>query len=392
MKRIIILFFLALGAFSGLSRAAIVEGLYEAEVPVADQGANERLRAMSIALAQVIAKVSGNAEAPQLPAMQQVLKSPSELVQQFRYRRMPATPATAQSAAPSQPVPPADRELAWFRFDEHAVNRVLRGNGLPVWGRTRPATLAWIAVEQDGARFLLGGDNNEDLRQTLLQDAKRSGLALLFPLLDLEDQHNLNFADVWGGFQSAITDASERYQPDAILVGRLNLSSTDQWEARWSLYEKGQSQDWTGQYAQMNDVLQAGVTGAVGLLAKRYAPVFAEDEPGVFKLDVDGVNSLKDVAHLSNYLKSLEQVKDVFLTRVDPGSASFRLDIRGSSQGLQQTIALGNTLSVAPVTTMPESADAGEAGAGQTSVPGMNGAPADTTVSTATEYHYRMRH
>lgn len=388
MKRIIIyLFLLAVSTLSGVSHAAIVEGLYEAEVPVADQGTGERTRAMSAALAEVIAKVSGNAEAPQLASMQGVLKSPSQLVQQFRYRRMKPTPGASSQQS-------RYKELAWFRFDEHAVNRVLRSNNLPVWGRTRPATLAWIAVEQDGSRFLLGGDANEDLQQMVLQDAKRSGLALIFPLLDLDDQHNLTFADVWGGFQSAISEASERYKPDAILVGRLNLDSSDQWQARWSLYENGKSQDWSGRYPQISAVMQAGVSGALGLLAKRYALVFAEDEPGVFKLAVDGVNSLKDFARLQAYLKSLEQVKKVFVTRVDPGSASFRLDIRGSSEGLRQTIALGNTLSIAPETTaMPDAQTmANNQMPGNSMMPGINNPASGGTVTASAEYRYRMRH
>ena len=94
MKRIFILLVLTLGAgYLGGSQAAIVEGLYEAEVPVADQGADERLRAMSVALAQVIAKVSGNAAAAQMQGIQEVLKNPSQFVQQFRYRRVSASPA-----------------------------------------------------------------------------------------------------------------------------------------------------------------------------------------------------------------------------------------------------------------------------------------------------------
>lgn len=385
LKRIIIVtVIMLLGAVSGLARAAIVEGLYEAEVPVTNQGDSERDRAMSLALAQVITKVSGNVQATQMPAFQDVLKNPSQYMQQFRYKRLPASAATTSSAAPGQPAAPT--ELAWFRFDQHAVNRLLRGNGLPVWGKTRPATLAWIAVEQDGSRFILGGDSNEDLKQALTQDAKRNGLALVFPLLDLDDQRNLTFADIWGGFQSAITDASERYQPDAILVGRLSLSSSDQWSARWSLYQQGQSQDWSGQYSTINDVLQAGTTGTLTILAKRYAQVFSEDEPGVFRISVDGVNNLKDFARLSHYLKSLEQVKNVHVTRVDPGSASFRLNIRGSSQGLVQTIALGNTLVVAPAATVST------AGSDSTSpmMPEMTSPTSDNTVAAASEYHYRM--
>ena len=84
------------------------------------------------------------------------------------------------------------------------------------------------------------------------------------------------------------------------------------------------------------------------------------------------------------------QVKEVYVTRVDPGSASFRLDVRGNSQGLRQTIALGNMLAVAPVNTTPGTGGSGDVSNPPIPVPGMNPDVAGGTVPPATEFHYRM--
>lgn len=378
-------------------QAAVLKGLYEAEVPVSNQGKSERSRAMSVALAEIFARVSGDARAAGIEGLKDAISKPSQYVEQFRYHKITDTRGISA---------PEMTEQVWFRFDEQAVNQVLRGNGLPVWGKTRPTTLAWIAVEQDGSRFILGGgDANEDLRLMLEKDARSRGLALLLPLMDLEDQQNMRFGDLWGEFQNAIKAASQRYQPDAILIGRLFLSPSDEWQARWTLIDEGRNLSWQAQYPRMKDVMTVGVAGALELLAKRYAQVFADTDPGEFLLAVDGVSTLKDFARLSEYLKSLGQVTAVLATRVRPDSASFRLDIRGNPEGLRQTIALGNMLAKAVVPSGPGMpglpSDAGS-GAGQSdlvdiSVPVV--APGELlptqpgtfqTLSSVTEYRYQL--
>jgi hypothetical protein len=296
---------------------------------------------MSEALEQVFKKVSGRSNTQSLPGIADALNHADRFLQQYLYRSVNEVQYPIPQAGP-------DSQLAWFRFDEHAVNKVLRENSLPVWGHTRPATLVWLGIEENGSRYMLGADSAEELRDLLEYEAQRQGMALVLPLLDLEDQRSLSFADLWGNFQDSILSASNRYQAESVLVGRLSLTSSDSWLGRWTLYESGRSASWQSQGNYADQVLVTGIGGAVEALANRYA--LDDDNQGVVLLAVTGVGSLQDYARVSSYLNSLELVKDIQPTVIDADSARFRLDIRGNAEGLAQTIRLGNVLQEQQVT------------------------------------------
>jgi len=255
-------------------------------------------------------------------------------VQQYRDKKRPRTSANVDSR----------QELVWFRFDEKAINSVLRQNSIPVWGKTRPATLIWLAVEDGNGRYLIGGESLADLQNMLEQEARRFGVKLIIPLLDLEDQMALRFADVWGNFQGAISNASTRYQADAILVGRAAVSDDNEWEIKWVLYENGQATTWGVQSMDVEEVMSSGIIGTLEILASRFTEMFAAGNDGSVRITVSDVNSLKGFARVARYLKSLEQVTRVQPADLNLGKISFDLELRGSAQGLAQTIALGNTL------------------------------------------------
>ncbi len=336
-------FFTILFLTVSTAEAAIVDGLYEAEVLVKSQSRSERNQAMSSALAQVFQKVSGRSNTQTLPGIADAISHADQFLQQYLYRGLHET---------QYPIPQADpsSQLAWFRFDEQAVNRVLRENNLPVWGHTRPATLVWMGIEQNGSRYMLGSDSAEELRDILEYEAQRQGMALVLPLLDLQDQRTLSFADLWGNFQDSILSASSRYQADAVLVGRVSLTSSDVWQGRWTLYESGRSVSWQSQGNYPDEVVSTGVVGTVEALANRYAQAPSDDIPGVVVLAVTGVTNLKDYARVSSYLNSLELVKDLQPTVISDNSARFKLDIRGNAEGLAQTIKLGNVLQEEQIT------------------------------------------
>jgi hypothetical protein len=319
------------------AEAAIVQGLYESEKLVSSQSKSQREEAMKNALTEVLAKVSGRPDVGTVPDIQSALDKAGNYVQQYRYQKIPENSYLSTEAAQGS-------QIIWLQFDEQAVNKLLQKNNLPVWGRTRPTTLIWLAVEQDGARYMIGSNSQEEIRYALENEAKRRGVATVLPLLDLEDQQKLTFADVWNNNQEPIFQASQRYQAEAILVGRLNQAADNSWQARWVLYEGGQGLSWNAQGSAMYQPLDTGVLGTLEILGSRYAQVYDDSAPGVFNIAIVDVKSLDQFARVSQYLQSLEQVQNVHTTHVDNNSVTYRLDIRGNSKGLIQTIGLGNVL------------------------------------------------
>lgn len=339
MKSMLSYLGLLLLPFSGY--AAQLEGLYEAEVAVVDQSSNTRNAAMGVALAEVLVKVSGRPDVLKQPGIAELMQNPAVLVQQYLYRKL-SEEAKKQST---------NTHLLWFQFDEKPLNNALRNKGIAVWGKTRPATVVWIAVEQGNARSLLGGEALADIRLVLEQQAKRNGVALIVPLNDLEDQMALKFADVWGNFQDAIIRASARYQGEAILVGRISQASANDWSARWDLYEGGRTSNWSAQSAVLVDVINSGIVGNMEILASRFRDLVASGSgTGSLTLTVQDVRSLTGFNRVSRYLKSLEQITAVKPIQIAAGQASFLVELRGSIEGLAQTLALGNTLRKAALT------------------------------------------
>ncbi len=342
MKR---LFFLFLCLFPLVAGATTVRDLYDFRLIVADQGEAERERAVRRAFADLLVRVSGDRQAPAGEAGQALLGEASRYLRQFRYSSlaMPGFPAT-DSQGPYTPL-----QQIHLVFDEEGVNRALWRQGLPVWGKNRPATLVWLAVQEGGRRWLAGSEAGEDLLAPLRQRAAWRGLPVVFPLLDLQDQIALDVNEVWGNFAESIRAASRRYRPEAILVGRLLHLPDGEWLGRWSLYFEGDEVlNWEQRGDQAAPIVVAGIDQVADELASRYAQVAGEHDAGEFLLRVAGVRALADFVRAERYLRSLAPVEQVQVAVVEPGQVTFRLRLRGSRGGLEKAIALSPVLEPLP--------------------------------------------
>ena len=327
-------------SFSHRVLADEVASLYEARVPVESQDRELRTQALRSAFSEVLVRVSGRAElvdATAFPAVQQAIESATRYAQQYRYVRSEPDTATGQASL-----------ILWVRFDETAVNRLLRENHLPVWGSTRPATLVWLVIDNRGQRQLVGSDPRNETYVSLQQRATLRGVPLRFPLLDLTDRSAVRVSDVWGNFESTILRASERYQTEAVLVGRVFQGYSGHWSARWSLYVDSRRQDWSLTGQSITDVLQPGIDKTAEALAVRYAQVDHSDEASIL-MHVRDVNNLTDYNRVHKYLVSLSHVSGVHTVELSAQGAMFRIDAPGGRLNVARAIALGHTLASVPV-------------------------------------------
>jgi len=332
---------LILACLPASSFGAKVSGLYEAEVKVFSQKRSERSLAMISALAEVVAKVSGQRDAFKVGNVSKAAKRPARFLQQYRYRALSDEERQRELELAK---PGTEPQIVLFRFDKAAVDKLLRDNNLPVWGATRPATLVWLAVEDEGRQYMVGGDSLEPLREQLLRESRRRGLAVLLPLMDLQDQRALSFSDVWGGLSDSINQASLRYKAEAVMVGRLYRPRGGEWQGQWTMMESGTLQSWRGVGVLPGELLDEGVAGAIDVLASRYAPAAGLQQTGYLPVTVTDVRNLDDYARVSRYLISLQQVSQVHASRVEADRITFELDMRGSPESFSKTVSLGNVL------------------------------------------------
>lgn len=120
--------------------------------------------------------------------------------------------------------------------DDQALTTRLTQASIPLWSQPRPATLVWLTEERGLERRMLVADESA-LAASLEHQFLRFDVPVRFVLMDLEDQLALSPAEIWGGFDAAVTGASARYViPWVMVLGDRPLAN----ETRYWLYRDGQ--------------------------------------------------------------------------------------------------------------------------------------------------------
>jgi len=305
--------------------AVRVDGLYSAEVPLAANTQAGRKQAFAEALAAVLVKVTGREEAAALrPGL---FPDPGAVLQSYRQ---------------------AGSGRIRVSFAPDAVRRTLDEADQPVWSAERPAVIVWLAADQGtGQRSLLGAnaaiptadDQQAQLfdgwRDELLDEADRRGLALTLPLVDAEDLAKVSFADIWGGFNDVVVDASSRYAADVVLIGRLRAAGASGYKVRWSMITDQRTVDWQGGVA-------AGPAGAADKLGAALATFAASS--GTISLTVGGLDSFDDYTAVLVYLRSLSLVERADVARINGNRVEFAITARADSKRLDSAIRRGGKL------------------------------------------------
>lgn len=346
--------------------AVEVSGLNETEVIVADQSAGERNRALVDAFAEVLVKISGVDAIAESPEVTAELRGASRYLQQYRYR-------SDRVAAEDETQSAIEVLKMHVSFDQKAVERLLERIGRPVWGKNRPQTIVWLAVEEQGSRYLLDSQSESPWRALLQEAAAERGLPLILPAMDVEDQAKVHLMDVWANASEELILASQRYRADAILVARIYPTSAGSWASRWTLYanpkEEFMGQSWNAPLAQNDIVLGRGVHAAADMLAARFSVDGSIEFNEQIAISVLGINDLKQYAKVSAYLTSLDPNESVTAERVGGNSVIFKAVAKGGEDALRRAIALGKVLHERSYESMSLEADieAEEAGLSQVS-------------------------
>jgi hypothetical protein len=303
------------------ARADVVVALYTAQVALDPEHNNPREQAYETALAEVLLRVAGSelSEDPEKIAL--LFPNPSAYVVQFR---------------------PGDDDTLWVSFDGEAIETMLRQTGQTVWGADRPVTLVWLAVDWgQGDREIIAADDpersrdearsidrNRLLRQRVLDMANRRGLPVLFPLLDTEDQKNVSFSDLWGGFDEQLLAASGRYEAHSILVGRIRPATGQR--NRWNYYFGGEERSWDGEPEQ--------VIGQVAdLLAGEFAVSGSAPLQSV-QLSVFGIDSVDAYAAIQHLLSGTSVIESFSVNEVRGDRIKYRVEARGGRERLRRAL------------------------------------------------------
>ena len=329
---LVVLKFCLLALWAQTAPAAQVSSLYRVGVPVSSQAEVERQQAMNRGMAEVLVKVTGQRQVLSEPAVKAALRKATTYVRGFGYKR--------------EDTEKGRQLLLDVSFDETAVTRLLRENGLGIWGENRPATLAWLAVEKEGRRSILRSGINSGVQQEMNKVFEHRALPLIFPLMDFEDEMSVSPVDIWGLFSDKLRNASQRYGSESVLGGRLTVSTGDngdRYNGRLMLIFRNQRYD-----AEVTDLGPEGLSQAmadlVGNTLSRHYGVTSGIQNENPVMSVDGVLSTRDYARVVSYLEGLTAVRNVSVRKLSGTRIELELFIDGTVSQLVDSIALERKL------------------------------------------------
>lgn len=318
LHRGLLFFMLLAGPMPSLAQV----DLYASEVPVTSEATEERHRAIRAALRLVLVKLTGSRNIAGRSGLDEIISVAPDLVQQYRYRVDPQ----ASVETPTR--------MLWVRFEPVALVGLLNERGWAVWRPPRPRLLVWLVTEKARQRTLLNPDVVPDVRQALLDRAEARGVALQWPLLDLEDQARLTASDLWSGFEPTIREASQRYGDGPVLVGRLRSPRGGSWRPEWTLYDRSGAKDFKGSTATLAQVIGEGVDLATDHLAGRYSPATATSELALVRVDIQGIMALTDYASALKLLGQAPGVSRLSLRGATDDLVSFDVWLHGDANDL----------------------------------------------------------
>lgn len=325
--------------------AAKVENLYTLSAQVADTSDEERELATEKLFRQLIVKVSGsqlsltrlppedftseaaNYESSPNFQLWQSLPNPSQLVNQFNYT------SSGQGQA---------QELT-LSFDATGVNKYIARLNLPLWGENRPKIMFWVAVESRNGRYLVTPGVNQPLSQVLVNQNELRGLPFSLPNLAAGQESQRLINALWANDHSELLQASQAYQADAVLLGKIRDSGSRSWQVDWQLLHNNQVFSQRINASNLRQALVAGSNFAAEELASRYASSPSQTKSEYF-IQVTGISKAQDLAGVQNYLTSLSLTQDLALVEAEKERLVFRLVLQGGLQQFKANLRLDKRL------------------------------------------------
>ena len=310
-----------------------VVGLYQQRVAVADESAEERGRAFALAFRRMIVKVTGNEARLEHAAIRAAADAAGDYVQAFAY-------ATERDEGQT-----GGQRYLEVQFSAPLINELLGRADIPVWGGNRPSVLVWMALQDNtGRRSLLSAETGPEIIDHMRRFGEERGLPILFPLLDIEDRRGLSPDAIWAQDELAIRAASERYDPDSILAGRLLFTPTGELVGLWQFLFMGESEVFDGFASGIDEYLAP----PLARVTRSLADYFALDPGGpggqAIRLRVDGIRDFADYSALIAYVDGIGLVQTADVVAVDGERLELALDLLGDAEQLFNLISLDRDL------------------------------------------------
>lgn len=271
----------------GTAQAVTVEGLYEGNVRVPDNGEVSRQKAFADALSVVLTKLSGRRDAASKVGA--TAKDAAKYVQRFGY----VTGGRINVG-----------------FDAAAINALLDQAGLPLWSSERPVVLVVYPLALQGVR------EAQSVTEML---ARQRGLPIQWAT-ETSDAFPINGL-------SQIQALAQRYGVEAVLLARGGPPSN----LNWQIVFNGASTESSGS-------AEEGPQLAADVLARYYA-VNGKESASVM-LEMAGIDNVEAYGNALNLLSRQLLVRSVAMESLNKDVLRLRLELRGTVQAFERALSV----------------------------------------------------
>lgn len=306
------------------------------EMPVADRGSSERIKASIRGFFEVLEALPG---APLDPQLRRDLAGEADsYLQGYRY-------LAREEQLYLQLF--FDREAVLERVERERGGELAGGPGVaaPV---AAPPALLWLGVTQGSLEALLTEGSRGLLPNTLAEVSVAQGQPLLLPADDALARGEVRLEQLRRGEVEPVLRASAKYGVERVLMGSLALVEGDQWSATWQI--PGTGRRWRSNTGPLDAVLQQGLQGYRQLTAR--VPESGGRgfgvQDGQVSVRVSGVAAMADYIWVSRRLGELLGSDQVRPVQVGPDVVLFAVDAAGDAFSVQR--ALQGEMRLSPLT------------------------------------------
>lgn len=315
-------------------KAATVNTLYHAQIPVMSEQENAVQLAHEQGLKEVLVKVSGDASVVENSHIIEALAQSPSFVSQFSFDQ------------------DDEKKTLNVAFDQKQIKQLLTEAKSRFWGYQRPNILVWIVDDNGTGRNILWDQSEHALVNSTKQAAEHRGLPITFPIGDFNDVTSVHVTDIWGSFMTPIANASMRYSVGGVLVVKVKQQADQPAIFNWQLYAqqpdtiasdsrpiRGEAQ---GDIAQASQAMMNSVTDH---LAQQYAIVMGTEPAGEIEIEVDNIQSTEDFFNLERMLNQMTTVSRASALSIRDDNVVFRMDLAASLPTFEQEISYNSRIS-----------------------------------------------
>ena len=223
---------LLMGLLAAPSYALTQVDIFSAEVAINSEQKEPERAARNEGMQQVLVRATGQTNVAANETVQKAMRQSAQYLSQMSFGEA------------------SEQTTLRMRFNGAQIRNLLTQAQLPYWPETRSNVLVWLVEEQNYDKTIVWEHSSSELAAGIQKNAKVRGLPITLPVGDFDDITGIATSDLWGGFVSPISQASQRYPVDAVLVVRAQPSGL-----RWTLYDQ--------QPNQLTSAPKSPVTGSI---------------------------------------------------------------------------------------------------------------------------------